>query len=89
MRACPEEARCELCPLNRVREGVAVRVKRLCAAPALQRRLREMGLCEDQVIRLLISQSSFICQVCNTRLAISDQLAGLILVEPVVATARV
>jgi Fe2+ transport system protein FeoA len=90
VRACSEDsARCELCPLNRVREGVAVRVKRLCATPAVQRRLREMGLCEDQVIRLLISQTSFICQVCNTRLAISDQLAALILVEPVLGSARV
>ena len=39
--------------------------------------------CEEQVINLLTSQNNFICQVCNARLAISAQLAQLILVEPV------
>jgi Fe2+ transport system protein FeoA len=61
---------------------VAVRIKRLCASPELQNRLRELGLGEDQIIKLLTSQSNFICQVCNARLAISAQLAQLILVEP-------
>ena len=76
------EAHCEVCPLSRVKAGVAVRIKQLCASPELQNRLRELGLCEDQIIRLLTSQTNFICQVCNARLAISQQLAQLILVEP-------
>jgi Fe2+ transport system protein FeoA len=76
------ETRCELCPLSRVKAGVAVRIKQLCASPDLQNRLRELGFCEDQIIRLLTSQTNFICQVCNARLAISEQLAQLILVEP-------
>ena len=75
-------SQCEVCPLSRVKAGVAVRIKKLCAAPELQNRLRELGFCEDQIIRLLTSQANFICQVCNTRLAISEQLAKLILVEP-------
>jgi Fe2+ transport system protein FeoA len=79
---CGNESRCEVCPLSRVKVGVAVRIKRLCASPELQNRLRELGLCEDQIIRLLTSQTNFICQVCNARLAISKQLAQLILVEP-------
>ena len=54
----------------------------------MQERLREIGFCEDQVIRLLTSHSNFICQVCNTRLAISTQLAQLIMVEPVLQPAR-
>jgi Fe2+ transport system protein FeoA len=62
---------------------MAVRIKRLCASPEIQHRLREIGFCEEQVINLLTSQGSFICQVCNARLAISEQLAHLILVEPV------
>lgn len=78
------EAPCELCPLNRVRAGVAVRIRRLCASPEVQKRLRELGFCEDQIIRLLTSQANFICQVCNARLAISEQLARSILVEPLV-----
>ena len=77
------EARCEFCTLNRVKAGVAVRIKRLCAAPEVQERLRDIGLCEDQIIRLLTSQANIICQVCNSRLAISEQLARLIMVEPI------
>jgi Fe2+ transport system protein FeoA len=77
-----EAARCEVCPLSRVKAGVAVRIKQLRANPETQNRLRELGFCEDQIIRLLTSQANFICQVCNTRLAISEQLAQMILVEP-------
>ena len=84
--ALRDESRCELCPLSRVKAGVAVRIKQLCASPEVQNRLRELGLCEDQIIRLLTSQTNFICQVCNARLAISEQLAQLILVEPLRAT---
>jgi Fe2+ transport system protein FeoA len=67
---------------------VAVRIKQICAAPEVQNRLRELGLGEEQIIRLLTSQSNFICQVCNARLAISEQLARVILVEPVLVPAR-
>jgi ferrous iron transport protein A len=70
---------------------VAVRIKRLCAAPEVQNRLRELGFCEDQIIKLLTDQTNFICQVCNTRLAISQQLAQIIMVEhlqPVRVAAR-
>ena len=77
-----EEPRCEICPLSRVQAGVAVRIKQLCASPQTQNRLRELGFCEDQIIKLLTSQANFICQVCNARLAISEQLARLIMVEP-------
>jgi ferrous iron transport protein A len=77
-----EDSRCEICPLSRVQAGVAVRIKRLCASPEMQTRLRELGFCEDQIIKLLTSKSNYICQVCNARLAISEQLARIILVEP-------
>jgi Fe2+ transport system protein FeoA len=83
-----QESRCEVCPLSRVQAGVAVRIKQLCAAPEVQNRLREIGLCEDQVVKLITSQNNFICQVCNARFAISEQLARLILVEPVLVPAR-
>ena len=53
--ASRDESRCELCPLSRVKAGVAVRVKQLCASPELQTRLRELGLGEDQIIKLLTS----------------------------------
>ena len=79
---CREQSRCEVCPLSRVQAGVAVRIKRLCAAPEVQDRLRELGLGEDRIIKLLTSRTNFICQVCNARLAISEQLAQTIMVEP-------
>ena len=79
---------CELCPLNRVQIGVAVRIRQLCAAPELQSRLREIGLGEDQIVKLVTSRDNLICQVCNARLAISEQLARLILVEPVPVPVR-
>jgi ferrous iron transport protein A len=75
-------ANCEVCPLSRVKAGVEVRIKQLCASPEMQKRLRELGFCEDQIIRLLTSQTNYICQVCNSRLAISEQLAKIILVQP-------
>jgi ferrous iron transport protein A len=78
------ELRCPrpLCPLNRVQAGLAVRIKQLCAAPEVAERLREMGFCEERVVRLLTSHHNIICLVCNARLALSAQLAQLILVEP-------
>ena len=61
---------------------MAVRVKQLSAPPDIIHRLREMGFCEEQQIRLLSHQSSIVCLVCNARLAISSQLAENIWVEP-------
>src|SRR6266853_1070380 len=81
-RANSAEVQCEACPLNQVKVGVAVRVKKLCVSHDIQVRLRELGFCEHQIIRLLATQSNCICQVCNARLAISHKLAGFILVEP-------
>jgi Fe2+ transport system protein FeoA len=70
------------CPLSRVRAGMAVRIKKLSAPPEVTQRLREIGLGEEQIIRLLIRSSNLICQVCNARLALSSQLAQMIIVEP-------
>src|SRR5690349_23275795 len=78
-----------LCPLSHVKAGIAVRVKRLCASPQIADRLREIGFCEDQIVRLLTAHSNIICLVCNTRLALSSQIAETILVEPVRAAAWV
>lgn len=80
---CPNPG---LCPLNQIRAGMAVRIKRLSAPPEVSHRLRELGFCEDQQIRLLSQQANVICQVCNVRLGISAQLAKTILVEPVPAS---
>jgi Fe2+ transport system protein FeoA len=77
---CPQPF---LCPLSRINTGVDVRIKQLSAPPEVTHRLREMGFCEEQKIKLLSRQSSLICEVCNARLGISMRLAEKILVEPV------
>ena len=77
-----KEASCEVCWLNLVKAGVEVRVKQVCGSPDVQRRLREVGICEDNIIKLLTSQANLICQVCDARMAISEQIAKTILVEP-------
>jgi ferrous iron transport protein A len=71
--------------LSRVVAGTAVRIKRLQAPPEMMNRLREMGFCEEQQIRLLSHHPNLICLVCNARLGISPSLAESILVEPVAA----
>ncbi len=76
-----------LCPLNRIKAGVAVRIKKLCASPQVSTRLREIGFCEEQVIKLLTAHSNIICMVCDARLALSTQIAATILVEPINARA--
>jgi len=72
-----------LCPLSAVRTGVDVRIKQLTAPAEVTHRLREMGFCEEQKIKLLSRQTSIICQVCNARLGISRRLAERILVEQI------
>ena len=70
-----------VCPLSRVQAGQVVSIKQLAASPEMRARLREMGFCEKQQIKLLSRHSGLICQVCNARLGISRRLAESILVE--------
>ena len=69
-------------PLSHVAAGTTVCIKELVASPELRDRLRELGLGEEQRIKLLSSEANVICQVCNARLALSEKLAKAILVEP-------
>jgi Fe2+ transport system protein FeoA len=75
----------KVCPLSRVQAGTTVCIKRLSTGPEWTTRLREMGLCEEQIIKLVARESNFICQVCNARFGISEKLADSILVEAVSA----
>ena len=87
---CDGESGCSnepyLCPLSRVIAGTAVRIKRLSAPANVISRLREMGFCEEQQIKLLSCHPNLICLVCNARLGLSAELAEIILVEPLPAT---
>lgn len=71
-----------VCPLSRVRAGTVVCIKQLAASEEIMGRLREMGFCEEQQIKLLSRDGNLICQVCNARLGISAELADAIMVEP-------
>ncbi len=76
------------CPLSRIRAGVSVRIKQLDTTPEISQRLREMGFYEDRQIKILTQNTNIICQVCNVRLGISDDLADRILVEPLTSNSR-
>ncbi len=76
-----------VCPLNHVAAGTTVCIKELVATDETRDRLREMGLGEEQRIKLLSSKANVICQVCNARLALSEKLARAILVEPLPSSA--
>jgi Fe2+ transport system protein FeoA len=73
----------EVCPLTKIKAGTVVAIKQLTVSPEMGDRLREMGFCEEQQIKLLTRNSSFICQVCNARLGISEKLAEAIMVQAV------
>ena len=71
------------CSLNQVRVGSSVRIRQLRTDPGTSQRLRELGVGENQVLQLISKSASLIFRVCNARLALSEQIASLILVEPV------
>jgi Fe2+ transport system protein FeoA len=82
---CPEPG---VCPLSRIAAGTEVCIKQLAASPEVRARLRELGLGEQQRIKLVSRHSNFICQVCNARFGLSEAVAQSILVEPVAATPK-
>ena len=71
-----------VCPLSCIKEGTVVCIKQLDASADVMNRLREMGFCEEQRIKLIRREGNLICQVCNARLGISAKLAESILVQP-------
>ena len=89
MSACAAESAaetspaCACCPLDQVRAGATVRIRRLGGDPGVSQRLREIGFGENQLVRLIAKSANLICQVCNSRLALSSAVAAQILVEPV------
>ncbi len=74
-----------ICPLSGVQAGTVVCIKQLSAPHEIKDRLREMGLYEEQKIKLVSRDGHLICQVCNARLGISRELGNKILVEPLPA----
>ncbi len=71
-----------VCPLSSISAGTVACIKSLTASKEVMDRLREMGFCEEQKIKLLSRDGNIICQICNARLGISEELADAILVQP-------
>ena len=68
--------------LFEVPTGTEVFVFRLTSEPALCERLREMGFCENAKIKCVSKGGNgLICQVCNSRVGINEQLARQIVVS--------
>lgn len=67
--------------LQDIPEGEDVRVVSLSGAEALHTRLRELGFCEEAVIRRLSGGSHVVCQVCGTKVALNGAVAGTIRVQ--------
>jgi ferrous iron transport protein A len=78
-----------VCPLTQIQPGTTCRIRQVLASPELTQRLREMGFCEEQKVRLLSHERTMICQVCNVRMGINAKLAEAILVEPLSPGGRV
>lgn len=77
---CPHP---DVCPLAHCLAGTSARIKRLSLTPEMAERLREMGVFEEQEVRLVLKGNNLICKVCNARVGISKRLAEHILVKPV------
>jgi len=69
--------------LNELPDGGAGRVTDLDGKAELSQRLREMGFCESAVIHKIAGKHMLICQLCGTRVALSNRAARNIMVEPI------
>jgi Fe2+ transport system protein FeoA len=61
--------------------GTDLQIKQILASQENATRLREMGLFESQIIRLLSRTPNVICLVYNARLGLGQKVADLIMVE--------
>jgi Fe2+ transport system protein FeoA len=68
--------------LSDVPVGVRVRIRHLKSHPDVSRRLRELGFCENAVIRCVTKgYGNIICEVFDTRVGLNRGLAGDIMVS--------
>ena len=73
----PESNKCshDDVSLSEVGCGVCVRITQLTGDADMCRRLREMGLCEHESVRKVADHGALICDVKNSRVAISQHIA--------------
>lgn len=61
--------------------GSRVRIRRLHAQPEVSHRLRELGFCEDVVIRCIAhGYGNVVCEISNTRVGLNRHVAKGIVV---------
>ena len=71
----------ELLQLSTVRAGMSVRIKQLSSSPEVSVRLRELGFCENAIVRCVHKGGgNIICEVCNTRIGLNQRIADSIYV---------
>jgi ferrous iron transport protein A len=64
--------------------GKTVRVSHLSSHPENCQRLRELGFCENALIRCVTNGTAqLICEVCNTRVGLNHNVAQSIFVMPI------
>lgn len=69
--------------LSELPNGSAGRVQELEGKSEMCQRLREMGFCESAIVEKVSGAHTLLCQVCGTRIALSDRVAQHILVEQI------
>ena len=63
--------------------GQYMRIQEIQSEPAVCQRLRELGFCENALVRCMINtQGNLICEVCHSRIGITSKIAQDILVSP-------
>jgi Fe2+ transport system protein FeoA len=79
--AC-EEPDCRCQELGAISRGKAVVVRHLKGAAETTRRLREMGFREDCTVTVICPGGALIASVMGSRVCLSREMAGAVLVTP-------
>ena len=67
--------------LSEIPVGRFVQIRELLAEPDVCHRLREMGFCENAIVRLVVNgEGNLICEICNTRIGLNQSIAQDIIV---------
>ncbi len=70
--------------LAHIPSGKTVRIQQLNSQPETCQRLRELGFCENAIVRCVMNGSmQLICEVCNTRIGLNHNIARSIIVTPI------
>ena len=68
-------------PLTDLPVGASARVFALQGEASICSRLREIGFCESALIEMVGGRKTLLCDLCGTRIALSDSAANHIVVE--------